>query len=160
MNKQKLNSKTPEQKKSTLRTKPKTAKPVAPVEVGPNGYPVGYAKNGDKVEWLPDEERPGKRFPLILRRNDKAIQKAYAELREKTWWHSHQWSMEQIRCGKEHPTEGQMVHIRKGIQAAKRIEKKYGRDNLLNDPHNELLHGRVSALAWVLGTDWERSGDL
>jgi hypothetical protein len=128
--------------------------------VGPNGYPVGYARNGDKVEWIPDEDHPGKRFPFILCRSDKAIGKAYAELREKTWWHWHQSYMAQIHRGEIKPTEGQMVHIRKGIQAAKKIEKKYGRDNLLNDPYNELLHGRVSALAWVMGTDWESSGDL
>lgn len=138
------------------RTSAETTDPVERGAEGGKGRRVGYTRSGDKVEWAPDQEKR----PLLLRRNDKTILKAYNELWDKVWWNRLQAWLEMIKLVAQPLTKTQVPILKKAMQAAKRIEKKYGAKNLGWDDFNwGLMSGRMSALAWVLGAEWDVSLD-
>jgi hypothetical protein len=142
--------------KPRRRSKTQTTDPVPPGEVGPNGHRVGYTEQGDKVEWLPDEENPGKEWPMILRRNDNAILEAEREFMDVIWYDRKLVLQQKLKEG----TETIDLKIRNGMLSAMRAaEKKYGRKKLRNYYHNDfewgMLNGKLSALRWVLGDEWD-----
>jgi hypothetical protein len=142
--------------KPRRRSKTQTTDPVPPEEVGPNDHRVGYTEEGDKVEWLPDDENPGQRRPIILRRNDNAILQAENEFMDVIWYDRKLVLQQNLKEGTETIDPG----IEKGMLAAMRaVEKKYGKKKLRNYYHDDfewgILNGKLSALRWVLGDEWD-----
>jgi hypothetical protein len=114
-------------------------------EVGPNGGRIGYLPNGDKVEWIKDEDDDGRplEWPMLLLRNDTHILAAY-----------------RIKVGQDILSESQAALFKRAAAPARRIEKKYGRESLgWDDFEWRLLNGRMSALSWVMGSEWNESLD-
>ena len=126
-------------------------------EVGPNGHRVQYNAEGDKVELIPDEEKPGETWELILRRNDLAIIDSVNEYRDIVWWHRHQDWRERVESNLVQLTSERRSLYESANAAATEIEDRIGLDRI----HElaSIAPGRLSALAWVLGAEWTESLD-
>jgi len=117
--------------------------PLTPDSRGPNGHPVTYNATGEKVELIPESDDESA-SELVIRRNDQAISDAYSELWDKVWWVRHHAHGE--------PEVGRAP--------AREVELHYGLDGLeLTDFEWGLLCGRMSALAWTLGSNWDETLD-
>lgn len=116
---------------------------------------VGYNDAGDKVEWV--EGIKGHLWQILLR-NRPAIQREYEDLKEQLFWRHHQLLLDGLYSGarKARPSDG--LDLAYADAEAQRIESKFGKYHLSHDEIVwDYLSGRVSALAWVLGYEWEPS---
>lgn len=95
---------------------------------------------------------------------------AMEELLDKIWYNRHQVLLERIEAGDievveketfpivDHEHRPIQRDILKGaIRSARKVEKKYGIDNLgpWTDFEWGMINGKLSALRWVLGDDWD-----
>lgn len=104
-------------------------------------------------------------------RNPKSLSEILAaedELVTKIWYNRHQILLEKIQDGKikivsdaeweiakSHTTIKESI-FKGARRSARKVERKYGIKNLLwNDFEWGMLNGKLSALRWVLGEDWD-----
>lgn len=84
------------------------------------------------------------------KRTGKEVGAEYSKWWDKVWWNRHM-----SRCTDDHdpPTVG--------CDPARALEERYGREFLHpgDDIEWGITLGKMMALAWVLGMDWEEAGD-
>lgn len=87
-------------------------------------------------------------------RTEEEVYSALERLVDQIWYNRHQGLKE--RVAKKEATVA--PDIWKGaLAAARKIEKKYGKENLWHESDFEwgMLNGKVSALRWLMGDDWD-----
>jgi hypothetical protein len=94
-------------------------------------------------------------------RDATTISDEYMSLWDKVWWARHQDWIGRVGSDVEMLMANQLKIYRQADENAKRIEQEYGRATLIDESYDlELLIGRMSALAWVLGDDWHIASDM
>lgn len=131
---------------------------------GPNGHPVGYDDDGNLVEWIPADQpgHEGEIWPMIMRRSDDTISDEYQRLWDKVWWNRHMsHHAPGCECGKHKPRCGCDKRNFVGCDGARALVDRYGLEFLApGDPVEwGITQGKMMALAWVHGSEWDGSGD-
>ena len=90
----------------------------------------------------------------IPERTVKEILAAEEEVTDKVWYNRHMYWREQVEAGQE---QADPKIWKMALEAARRKVEKYGEDQLgpWDDFEWGMLNGKLSALRWVLGEDWD-----
>ena len=89
-------------------------------------------------------------------RSLKNVKDAYDQLSERLWWNRHKMLVRRVEAGKVKHNEGETKFYESAKEHARKMEEKYGAENLHLSPEETLLeYGRLSALEWMLGIDWD-----
>jgi hypothetical protein len=91
---------------------------------------------------------------IFQARTRDEIDDALGEMLDKVWYNRHMELRELVESGEE-TVDAQIW--RDALKAAKKIEDKYGVDNLgpWDDFEWGMLNGKLSALRWLLGDEWD-----
>jgi len=87
-------------------------------------------------------------------RTEEEVYSALERLVDQIWYNRHQGLKDRV-VKKETIVAPDIW--KSALAAAKRIEKKYGEENLWHESDFEwgMLNGKVSALRWLIGDDWD-----
>ncbi len=87
-------------------------------------------------------------------REIEEILAAVKEIEEKVWYERHRMLMNQQKLSGSTLSEDILA---KAEAAARRIEEAYGKEHLglCSDFEWGMLNGKLSALRWVLGDEWD-----
>ena len=93
---------------------------------------------------------------MILRRNDKIVSKAIEEFETVIWYDRKLMLQKRLEAGLTTIDP----EIEKGMLAAmEEAEKKYGKRKIRNYYKDDfgwgMLNGKLSALRWVFGDEWD-----
>lgn len=88
----------------------------------------------------------------MAKRTIKEIDAEYDRFRAKVWWNRHMYHDGNPEISDE---------VQSGRSAARGVEDRYGKEFLEpGDPIEwGICLGKMMALAWVLGSEWDESGD-
>ena len=90
-------------------------------------------------------------------RSVQAILRAEKEMFDKVWYDRHQTWMALVRAGMKEQLDPRLLQTAR--RAAERIEKQYGKGMRSLGPWTSfdwgVLNGKLSALRWVLGSEWD-----
>jgi len=115
----------------------------------------------------PQLERLTRRRITLLRKHDltdaplrsvRSVLKAEKEFMDRIWYDRKLVLIDNVKRGKEKPNT---LEIQKGMLASmKRVEQEYGGKKALRDYYKSdfewgMMNGKLSALRWVLGDDWD-----
>jgi hypothetical protein len=93
---------------------------------------------------------------MILRRNDNSILEAEGEFFDVIWYDRKLVLQQRLKEGAETIDPEVQKLMLAGMRS---VEKKYGKKKLRNYYHNDfewgMLNGKLSALRWVLGGEWD-----
>ncbi len=92
--------------------------------------------------------------PEIRQRSLDEICDAMQELEDKVWYDRHQMLVAEAA---ENGVCPDCAGLRAGEEAARRMEEKYGLEDLepCCDHCAGMMYGKLSALRWVLGEEWD-----
>lgn len=101
-----------------------------------------------------NSDNPPENDGLFEERTEEEITAMLDELTDKIWYNRHQELREQVESGEEEVDPGIW---KQALEKAKEVEDKYGVDNL--GPYDDfdwgMLNGKLSALRWLIGFDWD-----
>jgi hypothetical protein len=98
------------------------------------------------------------------------ISDAIGELLDKVWYNRHQVRLEKVEDGEIKLVEKETAEDRRGPErtcqrdvwegarkSARKVERRYGKENLgpWDDFEWGMMNGKLSALRWVLGDEWD-----
>ena len=111
---------------------------ISPIELWEFKERMLSRTSQDEVEWRSKDE----------------ILEAEEEFFAKVWYSRHKLLEDMVESGKEKVAP---EIWQEALKAAKRIEEKYGKEQLgsWDDFEWEMLSGKLSALRWVSGDEWD-----
>lgn len=96
---------------------------------------------------------------IATNRTQAEIDAAWQECWDKVWWIRHRDLLDRIANG-QIPEPGPQSGFAQGKLGAASLETQYGREELDKAwQEADLWLGRLSALTWLSGIDWDESMD-